>query len=34
MALADARGSSDVRFAPEAVIAATSAFDRVPEFNA
>jgi hypothetical protein len=32
MALADARGSSDVRFAPEAVIAA--AFDRVPEFNA
>jgi hypothetical protein len=28
------RGSSDVRFAPEAVIAATSAFDGVPEFNA
>jgi hypothetical protein len=34
MALADARGSPNVRFAPEGVIAATSAFDRVPEFNA
>jgi hypothetical protein len=34
MALAEVRGSSDVRFAPEAVIDAKPAFDRVPEFNA